>query len=177
MKKISAGIFMVAAVAFATTALGLNLTSSAFPEGGLIPEVYTCDGQDTAPDLHWTDVPAGTQTFALIVEDVDAPSGVFTHWIVFNIPGTTRQWNQDLTNLPVVRQGSNSWGRSVYNGPCPPPTNKVHHYTFTLYALSSALDLTSGVTADQVRTAVRRYTLGEATLTGIYRRGEENVSS
>lgn len=176
MQKIKRFIITVAAIVFASTALGLNLTSSAFPDGGLIPEVYTCDGQNTAPDLHWTDVPAGTQSFALIVEDVDAPSGVFTHWIVFNIPGITRQWNQDLTKLPVIRQGNNSWGHSAYNGPCPPPTNKIHHYTFTLYALSSTLDLTSGVSAEQLRAALRRYTLGEATLTGIYRRGEENAS-
>lgn len=174
--KIIKLLFAMVAIIFVKTAWGLTLTSAAFTEGGLIPEVYTCDGQNVAPDLNWSDVPPGTESFVLIVQDVDAPSGVFSHWVVFNIPGTARQWNKDLVKLPVVRQGNNSWGRATYNGPCPPPTNKVHHYLFTLYALNSPLDLAPGATADQVRNALRRYLLGEVTLIGIYQRSDENAS-
>lgn len=151
-------------------AIGLTLNSTAFLPGQAIPAIYTCEGRDKVPDLSWADIPQSTQSFALIMEDPDAVSGVWVHWVVFNIPATVHQWQPDNLDIPVgVMAGKNSWGRDSYSGPCP-PSGRDHHYIFTLYALNRLIDLPAGANAQQIREAAKNHILGQATLMGTYRR-------
>lgn len=145
-----------------------TLTSTAFVDGGAIPSANTCDGADTSPPLSWTGVPAGTATFALIVDDPDA--GGFIHWVLFDLGGAATSLG---AAIPVLAdgnppQGRNSFGRVGYGGPCPP--SGTHHYRFRLLALATRLSLSGGPTAGQVQAAASGHILGEAVLTGTYRR-------
>lgn len=121
----------------------MKLTSSAFGEGDAIPARFTCRGENLSPPLQWSDVPVGTESFALLVTDPDAPGGEFLHWLVINIPLTCKSLeagmpnNFKLSNGAV--QGINHFGRAGYGGPCPPPGQK-HRYFFTVYALGAFLD-------------------------------------
>jgi hypothetical protein len=153
----------------------LILTSPAFVDGGCIPVVFTCEGEDLSPPLDWDHVPEGTQAFVLICDDPDAPGGTWRHWLLVDVPGRLRSWQQGLSDglklLPgEARHGLNSWGRADWGGPCPPP-GPVHHYEFTLYALSSTLGLGSApVAQEDVLAAMRGLILAEARLTGTYSR-------
>ncbi|HXX60773.1 MAG TPA: YbhB/YbcL family Raf kinase inhibitor-like protein [Candidatus Sulfotelmatobacter sp.] len=148
-----------------STAPPLALTSPAFGDGGAIPARYTCSGADISPPLAWSHAPAGTTAFALVVVDTNA-SG-FVHWVVSDIPG-------DQTALGAGARagvaGRNSFDGVGYGGPCPPVGAGVHHYVFTLYALSHKLGLGGVPTATQVRAAAARVTLATARVTAIYRR-------
>ena len=134
-----------------------------------IPVRYSCDGEDVSPPLDWSDPPAGTQSFALIMDDPDAPGGTWDHWILFNIPAEVR-------NLPEAGSageigaifGMNSWGRSDYGGPCPP--GGTHRYFFKLYALDTTLSLDESAGKEQVLAAMEGHILGEAELMGTYSR-------
>jgi Raf kinase inhibitor-like YbhB/YbcL family protein len=146
--------------------MAFTLTSSAFEDGETIPRACTCDGIDVAPPLAWSGAPEGTRSYALIMEDPDAPRGIFTHWLLYDIPATTTdlQEQADGTALP------NSFGRAAYGGPCPPPGHGPHRYVFTLYAIDvPALDVRSRSRASFDR-ALRAHTLGTARLTGRYER-------
>jgi Raf kinase inhibitor-like YbhB/YbcL family protein len=149
----------------------MELTSSAFRDGGNIPPKYSCDGADISPPLAWKDVPAGTQSLALIVEDPDAPSGVFAHWVVFGIPPTAEGLaeNASKAGMPAgAKQGRNSAGRTGWFGPCPP--SGAHHYVFTLYAVNVEVDLKTGAERSDVDNATRGHVLAETKLTGLYSR-------
>ncbi len=149
--------------------MAMTLTSTVFSNAGKIPAVYTCDGKNIPPDLEWSAVPVGTQSFALILDDPDAPSGVWTHWILFNIPA-------NLTNLTSAKEGpkgsitgKNSWGKAQYSGPCP-PYNSTHRYNFKLYAVDGTLNLPAGATIAEVTSALKQHILGQGELTGKYQR-------
>jgi len=143
-----------------------TLTSPAFVEGGTIPAEHTCDGADIAPRLAWSGAPAGTETFALIMDDPDAPSGTWVHWVLFNLPGTAAALPADgATGL----LGRNDSKRPGYAGPCPPP-GKPHRYFFKLYALDGPLALKAGVTKADVERAMQGHVLGTAQLMGTYGR-------
>ncbi len=122
--------------------MALNLTSTAFEHGGSIPEKHSCKGEDVSPTLKWDEAPKGTVTFALIMEDPDAPGGTFLHWVIYNIPKETRE----LKDIPALQknlkngaiQGENDFNRIGYNGPCP-PEGEEHRYFFRLYALKKKL--------------------------------------
>ncbi|MBY0292680.1 MAG: YbhB/YbcL family Raf kinase inhibitor-like protein [Alphaproteobacteria bacterium] len=145
----------------------LKLTSPAFHDKGQIPLQYTRDGQDVSPPLVWTNVPKNTESLALICEDPDAPSGVWIHWVLYNIPSHLRQIEEGGRNLPdSVLVGRNSWNNIIYNGPHPP--YGIHHYTFTLYALDIVLQLEKGATSTELRRAMREHILAESSLTGLY---------
>lgn len=149
------------------------VTSSAFQEGKAIPATYTCDGQDVSPPISWTEPPAGTNSFALIADDPDAPMGTWVHWVMYNIPPTVRQFSAAVAReakLPDgTQQGMSDFGRPGYGGPCPP--NGTHRYFFKLYALDAALSLPSGtVTAKQLEQAMHGHILAQATLMGTYAR-------
>jgi len=150
----------------------LTVSSQAFQEGDTIPTKYTCQGQDVSPPLAWTEPPAGTQSFALIVDDPDAPGGVFTHWVLWNIPPDTKELPEDMpaqAQLPSgVLQGKNDFGKIGYDGPCPPAGR--HRYQFTLYALDQALDLKQGAYKKQVVDAMQGHILAQSRLTGNYQR-------
>jgi Raf kinase inhibitor-like YbhB/YbcL family protein len=146
--------------------MAFALTSSAFVQGKPIPARYTCDGLDISPPLAWSDAPGGTQSFALIMDDPDAPGGTWVHWVLFNLPAQTRQLEERAA--PQAVQGRNSWGRPGYGGPCPP--SGTHRYFFRLYALDTLLQLPAGAGKEQVLRAMQGHILAQAELMGVYAR-------
>lgn len=147
-----------------------DLSSPAFGHDAEIPVEYTCDGADRAPALTWRHPPAGTQGFALSVEDPDAPGGTFVHWVLYDIPAHATGLTAGETP-PDARSGRNDFGRTGYGGPCPPPGHGAHHYHFTLYALDlSRLDLPPGVSLPRLRQAMQGHVLSRAELIGWYAR-------
>ncbi len=163
----------------ATSPMSFQLTSSAFGRGSSIPGQYTCDGADASPELSWGDTPAdgnapqGTVTFALVMNDPDAPVGDWVHWVVWNIPATSHgvvasfPREEQLRN--GTRQGRNDFGKIAYNGPCPPP-GKTHRYFFRVYAVDARLDLAPGATRAQIESALKGHILAQAEYMGTYRR-------
>src|SRR4051794_30622658 len=135
----------------------LELTSTAFREGQSIPPQFTCDGPGQSPALSWGEPPAGTKSFALIVDDPDAPSGLFRHWGAFDIPGSARSIGEGQA---VGKQAVNGFGKSGYGGPCPPKGHGPHHYHFKLYALDlDALELSPAAKVEQVESEARKHAI------------------
>jgi Raf kinase inhibitor-like YbhB/YbcL family protein len=158
----------------ATTMItGFILESPAFENNGRIPEKYACGGLDISPPLRWRGQPPETRSFAIIVEDPDAPGGIFTHWIIYNIPVNMNQLDEGVElsgKLPEgIMQGLNDFGRIGYGGPCPPP-GKPHRYVFRIYALDTMLELGPAASKDELSKLMKGHILAEATLTGIYSR-------
>jgi Raf kinase inhibitor-like YbhB/YbcL family protein len=156
----------------------MKLTSSAFAEGELIAPKYTCDGENVSPSLEWADVPSGTRSLALIVDDPDAPSGLFVHWLVYGIPagktGLTEGIGIENASAGGMRQGKNGFGKSGYGGPCPP--SGTHRYYFHLYALDDDLpDLSSGLTRQALDNSIKGHVIGEAELMVRYKRKERRT--
>jgi Raf kinase inhibitor-like YbhB/YbcL family protein len=153
--------------------MALTVLSKAFQEGGEIPAKYTCDGQDISPPLSWSEPPSGARSFVLMVDDLDAPGGTFTHWIIFNIPSNSRVLSEAVPTPAQLSDGTtpgkNDFGRIGYGGPCPPP-GRPHRYQFTLYALDQALGLKAGASKKQVLDAMREHILAQGQLTGVYQR-------
>lgn len=149
------------------------LTSPAFVEGTALPARFTCKGENVSPPLEWSGAPAGTQSYALLVTDPDAPGGDFLHWLIFNIPPTCNTLetgvpnNFKLANGAV--QGINSFGRPGYGGPCPPPGQK-HRYRFTLFALHALLDARAIRTASDLMRAMENSLVATTTLMGTAQR-------
>ncbi|MGD8405872.1 MAG: YbhB/YbcL family Raf kinase inhibitor-like protein [Anaerolineales bacterium] len=149
--------------------LPLELSSTAFTDGEPIPLRYSCDGEDISPPLTWGDPPTGTQSFALIMDDPDAPVGTWDHWIVFNIPADVREFPEAVSSGNVsATLGKNSWGRNSYGGPCPP--GGTHRYFFKLYALDIPLSLDENANKEQVLSALEGHILAEAELMGTFSR-------
>ena len=149
--------------------MAFQVTTVAFRDGGSIPKEFTCDGRDVSPALAWTDPPAGTKSLALIVDDPDAPAGTWVHWLFYDLPADTRKLTEDMPKAREfpngARQGRNDFGKTGYNGPCP-PAGAAHRYFFKLYALDSKTDLKSGATKNELERAMRRHILAQAELTG-----------
>jgi Raf kinase inhibitor-like YbhB/YbcL family protein len=149
------------------------LKSAAFESGGLIPEQFSCQGSDISPALSWTDPPAQTQSFALIVDDPDAPAGTWVHWVAFDLPGTLRGLSEGVPKQEEVpgggRQGVNDFEKLGYGGPCPPP-GKPHRYFFKVYALDAKLNLKAGATKKDVERAMSGHILSKAELVGRFGR-------
>jgi len=152
--------------------MSLQLTSDAFINGQSIPAKYTCIGKGISPALAWTEPPAGTQAFALIVDDPDAPGQTWVHWVLFNISASARSLQEDLpitgknVDPNAIFVGSNSSGNASYQGPCPP--SGTHRYFFKLYALDTTLSLLSGATKDQLLKAMDGHILAQAELLGTF---------
>lgn len=144
----------------------MNIRSSAFFDGDRIPKDYTCDGDELIPPLSFTEVPATTESLVLIMDDPDSPTGVWDHWVVFNIPKETREVAEG--KRPEGIEGSNTWGRAGYGGPC--PGSGQHRYVFKLYALDTVLPLSEGATKQEVEEYMKEHILAEAKLIGIYER-------
>ena len=145
----------------------LELTSSAFRDGQPIPTQYSCDGADQSPPLQWGQPPAGTRSFALVVDDPDAPSGTFRHWGAFDIPPSTRSM---AAGQAPGSQAANDFGKVGYGGPCPPKGHGPHHYHFKLFALDvERLGLGNPKIADLEREA-RKHAIAEGELIGTYER-------
>jgi hypothetical protein len=152
---------------------GFMLKSDAFAEGQALPTQFTCDGEDRSPPLSWSEPPNGTKSFALIVDDPDAPSGTFRHWAAFNIPAATRGLPAGAGNDTAgdIAQAQNDFGRPGYGGACPPEGHGPHHYRFKLFALDAdRLDLPPDAKIEQVEAAAAKRQLGLAKLTGTYER-------
>jgi len=154
-------------------AMNLTLTSTAFTEGQAIPAQYTCQGGDSSPALAWTGTPANTKSFALIADDPDAPAGTWVHWVIYDLPSTTRALPENVAKQPVLednsKQGLNDFQRVGYGGPCP-PAGKPHRYYFKLFALDEMLYLKPGATKKDVELAMKGHILAEGQLMGTYQR-------
>ncbi|HEX3771388.1 MAG TPA: YbhB/YbcL family Raf kinase inhibitor-like protein [Polyangiaceae bacterium] len=144
----------------------MTVTSRSFPSGGQIPVDFTCDGADRSPALTWSAPPAGTQSFAVVMEDPDAPSGTFTHWIALDISGDTRTMAEaiDVATLGG-RVGTNDFKRPGYSGPCP-PHREVHRYLFRVYALNAPLTSGPEPSRETFDAALRGRVLGAGVLVG-----------
>ncbi|MGH7941737.1 MAG: YbhB/YbcL family Raf kinase inhibitor-like protein [Limisphaerales bacterium] len=149
----------------------MRLTSAAFADGHAIPKKYTCHGRDISPPLQWKDAPAGTKSIALTCEDPDAPSGTFTHWVIYNVPATAGGFSENVAKTATLpdgsRQGKNSFGNTSYNGPCP-PAGKAHHYIFKVYAVYTTLTLDSAPDKEDLLHAINGHILAKGELTGTF---------
>ncbi len=147
------------------------ISSMAFKEGEVIPVQFTCSGANVSPALAWMELPAGTQSLALIMDDPDAPIGLFVHWVLYNLPADFAGLPEGFgTSLPAMgTPGKNGYGHSGYDGPCPPP-GKPHRYFFTLYATDLAPGLPAGLNAPQLRKQLEGHILGQASIMGTFNR-------
>ena len=143
----------------------MKLKSKDFENEGMIPSYCTGDGKDVSPQLSWDDVPEGTKSFALIVDDPDAPMGTWVHWLVCNLPPNTREIPQG-TVPPGAHQVKNDFGKAKYGGPCPP--SGVHRYFFKLYALNTPS--LEGINEKNFYDKVKEHKIAEAILMGKYSR-------
>ncbi len=160
----------------------MNVRSNSFSDGGTIPLKYSfngmgCTGENVSPHLAWDDVPAGTKSIALVMHDPDAPtSGGFYHWVMFNIPGDTRELEEDAGGKKFFNlfadgvSGHTDYGVSAYGGPCPPP-GPAHHYNITVYALDvDKLPLDKTTTGAKLEFIASQHTLAKAQIVGLFAR-------
>ncbi len=156
------------------TAMAFTLESPAFADGAGIPVRYTCEGEDVSPPLRWSDPPAGTRAFALVVDDPDAPDPraprvVWVHWVLYDLPAEVRGLAEDADRRglpPGTRRGRNDWGDPAWGGPCPPVGR--HRYFFRLYALDAPLGDLGTPDRAALERAMEGHVLGEAVLMGTY---------
>lgn len=149
--------------------IAMQIIAPSFSNGGTIPSKYTCDGENMSPQLDFSGIPEGTKSLALIADDPDAPSGVFTHWLL---------WNMDpkVSSIPEgsvpagATLGKNSVGNTGYTGPCPP--SGMHHYIFKIYALDTMLDVPSSADKKILEDAITGRILAKAEITGLYGRNK-----
>jgi len=150
----------------------MTLTSTAFADGEAVPRRYTCDGADVSPELTWSGAPPGTQSFALICDDPDAPAGIWVHWVLYDIPVSVSALEEGIESIDHPSSGgthgTNDFRRLGYGGPCPP--GGTHRYYFKLYALDTLLDLAPGATKRQLLQAMDGHVLAEGRLMGTYAR-------
>jgi Raf kinase inhibitor-like YbhB/YbcL family protein len=143
------------------------LQSSAFENAQAIPSRHSCEGEDLSPPLRWSNVPEGTRSLALVVDDPDAPGGVFTHWIAWGLdPGADGLGEGEA----APSEGQNDFGTTGYRGPCPPPWHGRHRYVFRLYALDAEPELAAGAAKDELERAIAGHMLTTAELVGTYER-------
>ncbi len=158
--------------------MSFELTSTAFENGGAIPAKYTCEGDDISPPLAWSQVPSGTKSLVLIVDDPDAPDPkhpkmTWVHWVLYDIPPDAHGLKEGIkaNDLPdTTKQGINDWQRPGYGGPCPPIGR--HRYFFKLYALDTRLGDLGQATKDDVLQAMFGHVIGEAVLMGTYQKAK-----
>src|SRR5205807_1427165 len=168
-KAIIAGasaILLAAIASFAAGGAKMKITSSAFQQGANIPSKFSCDGANTSPPLQISDVPSEAKSLVLIVDDPDAPSGLFTHWVVWNISSQTTTIAEGST--PKGVQGTNDFGKSGYGGPCPP--SGTHRYYFKIFALDRELDLPFGAKRGQLDAAMKGHVVAQGEVMGRYSR-------
>jgi len=154
--------------------MALTLTSPAFAHDGAIPKRFTCQGKDVSPALAWHDAPAGTRSFALVVDDPDAPDPaapkrIWVHWVLYNLPADTEGLPEAVSSarLPAgTHEGKNDWNRLGYGGPCPPIGR--HRYFHKLYALDTVLPDLNEPTRAELEKAMEGHVLGKAELIGTY---------
>jgi len=156
----------------------LTLTAPAFADGEAIPRVHTCEGEDTAPALRWSGAPKETQTFAIIVDDPDAPDPkapkrTYVHWVLYNVPADTHALPEGVTAgtlPPDTMEGKNDWGRTGFGGPCPPIGR--HRYFFKLYALDAKIPDLRTPTKQELESAMEGHVIEKAVLMGTYEKAQ-----
>ena len=183
-RKLTFGFAIILAIAGALLTTGsvmkpppkgsqMLLTSPAFTEGQPIPSQYTCDGKNISPPLEWSGAPSATESFALIVDDPDSPTGVWTHWVVFDLAAESSDLPEGVTKSQQLtgkaKQGLNSFKALGYGGPCP-SAGKPHRYFFKIFALDAMLDLKSGATRSAVEAELNKHILATGQLVGTYLR-------
>ena len=154
----------------------LKITSSAFQPNGSIPSLYTCEGKDISPPLAWSAAPANTKSFALIVDDPDAPDPakpqrVYVHWVVYNLPATATTLAENASKKGMPKgavQGKNDWGKTEYGGPCPPIGR--HRYFFKIYALDTELVGLSSPSKADLENAIKGHVLDTGEVIGTYQK-------
>ena len=153
--------------------MALKLTTTAFQPGGTIPKKFTCDGPDVSPQLAWSDPPGGTQSFALIMDDPDAPVGTWVHWVLYDLPASARELPEGVPKdnelQSGARQGRNDFRKIGYGGPCP-PAGPAHRYFFKLYALDTKTNLKAGATKAELEKAMQGHITAQAEVMGRYQR-------
>src|SRR5271165_7216095 len=153
--------------------MSFQISSSAFSPGETIPKKFTCDGPDLSPQLSWREAPEGAQSFALIMDDPDAPVGTWVHWMLYDLPGDMKGLPEGVAKVEQLdsgaRQGRNDFGNIGYGGPCP-PGSKVHRYFFKLYALNAKLNLRAGASKKDLEQAMKGHILGQTEVMGKYGR-------
>lgn len=152
----------------------MNILSNSFNEGDFMPSKYTCEGKNISPELHWTNYPAETKSFALICKDPDAPGKTWIHWILFNIPSKINQLQEDFENKVNnefnFNRGKNDFNTLNYGGPCPPKGHGVHNYIFTVYALKDFIALKDGVSISELKKEIEKLQLDKASINCKYKR-------
>ena len=146
----------------------IQLTSSAFAEGQCIPIEFTCDGANVSPPLRWSNIPNRAESIALIMDDPDAPSRTFVHWVIYNIPVDTGEMAAGAPPLEA-QSGSNDFNITGYGGPCPPSGNP-HRYFFKVFALDELLDLDTGSAKSDLLDSMDGHILAQGQLMGLYQR-------
>lgn len=180
MKKVILVLIVLAAVGFSWWWFGrkqasinqipggtMKFTSSAFFHNGFIPKEYSCDGAGEHPPLQWSGVPTEAKSLALIVDDPDAPRGLWTHWLLWNIDPKMVEIKTGVVPAEAV-QGKTSSGENFWGSPCPP--SGTHHYRFKLFALDTIFTLSSKTVQKDLETALQGHTLDQAELVGLYAR-------
>ncbi len=150
----------------------IQVMSSAFKEGEAIPRQYTCQGEDISPALSWEAGPDGTRSFAVIVDDPDAPGGTFVHWVLYDLPGNTRELPEsqprDKTLPNGAKQGVNSFKKLGYSGPC--PASGTHRYFFKVYALDAQTNLPPGKSRADLLKTMENHIVAQGQIMGTYRK-------
>ena len=148
-----------------------SISSPRFPNGGAIPKQFSCDGADVSPPLSWTEPPAGSMSFALLVDDPDAPAGNWNHWVMWNLPASARSLPEGMGKSRRFPDGStqglNDFRKVGYNGPCP-PANKPHRYHFQLFALDRKLSITGDAGKPELEVAMKGHIVAKAEWTGTF---------
>jgi Raf kinase inhibitor-like YbhB/YbcL family protein len=147
--------------------MALKVSSPAFADGAAIPRKYTCEGQNLSPPLEWEDVPDAAKSIAVICDDPDAPSGTFTHWVLYDLPASTRTLAEAQA---IGTAGMNSFGHAKYGGPCPPKGHGAHHYRFHVYALGVESLGGRRLSKEAALDAMRGHILAEGEVVGTYER-------
>jgi len=146
-----------------------TITSPAFKEGDSIPPRFTADGEDLSPEIRLEGLPGETKSLALIMDDPDAPMGTWVHWVAWNFPAGTTVIGKNALPEAVI-EGTNSWGRTGYGGPSPPPGTGIHHYIFKVFALDTTLDLPGTTDKEKLLAAMEGHIISQAQLVGTYTR-------
>jgi len=151
--------------------VAFKVIAEGFTEKANIPDRFTCDGENTAPVLRWAGEPSGTRSFALIMDDPDAPGGTWNHWLLWDIPASVHSLPDGSAKTSQGTPGTNDFGKRGYGGPCPPRGGGWHRYFFRLFALDTpSLGLPEGAKRAALERALKKHVVAEASYMGLYER-------
>ena len=173
LQTASLALCLIILASASTSQAQMKLMSPAIAPGASIANNYACTGVDRSPSVSWSNAPQNTKTFALVVDDPDAPGGTFIHWVAYNIPARVTSLPEGVPQSTEIAGGGtngiNGFDHVGYNGPCPPP-GKLHHYHFRMYALDSMIDPGDKADADAVQSAMKGHVIASAELVGTFQR-------